>query len=31
VPIWKRETWDGGVDWGQCAHDVAEVEGDLQP
>jgi molybdopterin synthase catalytic subunit len=25
VPIWKRETWEGGVDWGLCAHDVAEV------
>ncbi|MEO7837030.1 MAG: molybdenum cofactor biosynthesis protein MoaE [Acidimicrobiales bacterium] len=19
VPIWKRETWQGGVDWGTCA------------
>jgi molybdopterin synthase catalytic subunit len=28
VPIWKRETWDGGSDWGLCAHDVAEVGGD---
>ena len=27
VPIWKRETWDGGEDWGLCAHDVVEVEG----
>ena len=26
VPIWKRETWDGGVDWGTCAHDVEPVE-----
>jgi molybdopterin synthase catalytic subunit len=26
VPIWKRETWEGGVDWGTCAHDVMEVE-----
>ena len=25
VPIWKRETWDGGVDWGTCAHDVSEI------
>ena len=25
VPIWKRETWDGGVDWATCAHDVSEV------
>src|SRR4051812_6766401 len=28
VPIWKREAWEGGVDWGLCAHDVSEV-GDL--
>ena len=26
VPIWKRETWEGGVDWGTCAHDVEPVE-----
>lgn len=26
VPIWKRETWDGGEDWGLCAHDVVEVD-----
>jgi len=25
VPIWKRETWEGGEDWGTCAHSVAEV------
>jgi molybdopterin synthase catalytic subunit len=25
VPIWKRETWEGGTDWGLCAHDVTEV------
>jgi molybdopterin synthase catalytic subunit len=25
VPIWKRETWEGGEDWGLCAHDVVEV------
>jgi molybdopterin synthase catalytic subunit len=25
VPIWKRETWDGGEDWSSCAHPVAEV------
>ena len=25
VPIWKRETWDGGRDWATCATDVAEV------
>ncbi len=27
VPIWKRETWQGGVDWGLCAQEVAEVGG----
>jgi molybdopterin synthase catalytic subunit len=25
VPIWKRETWAGGEDWGLCAHDVVDV------
>ena len=25
VPIWKRETWDGGEDWSTCAHPVEEV------
>jgi molybdopterin synthase catalytic subunit len=25
VPIWKRERWDGGDDWGVDAQDVAEV------
>jgi molybdopterin synthase catalytic subunit len=25
VPIWKRERWAGGDDWGLDAHDVAEV------
>jgi molybdopterin synthase catalytic subunit len=25
VPIWKRETWDGGEDWGLCAHDVETI------
>ena len=28
VPIWKRETWEGGEDWSQAAHDVIDV-GDL--
>jgi molybdopterin synthase catalytic subunit len=27
VPIWKRETWAGGVDWSPAAHEVDEVEG----
>jgi molybdopterin synthase catalytic subunit len=26
VPIWKQETWQGGVDWGTLTHDVSEVE-----
>ena len=21
VPIWKRETWEGGSDWSVCAHE----------
>jgi molybdopterin synthase catalytic subunit len=25
VPIWKRETWDGGEDWSACASPVVEV------
>ncbi|MGQ0744917.1 MAG: molybdenum cofactor biosynthesis protein MoaE [Acidimicrobiales bacterium] len=25
LPIWKRETWAGGSDWGQCAHGVDSV------
>jgi molybdopterin synthase catalytic subunit len=25
VPIWKRERWSGGEDWGLDAHDVAEI------
>jgi molybdopterin synthase catalytic subunit len=25
VPIWKRETWEGGSAWGLDASDVAEV------
>jgi molybdopterin synthase catalytic subunit len=28
VPIWKRERWAGGEDWGQDAHDIAEI-GDI--
>jgi len=24
VPIWKRETWEGGVDWGTCAIALAD-------
>jgi molybdopterin synthase catalytic subunit len=29
VPIWKREHWDGGSDWGQCAHDIRPVGAEL--
>jgi molybdopterin synthase catalytic subunit len=25
VPIWKREHWAGGDDWGACAHDARPV------
>jgi len=25
VPIWKRERWAGGDDWGQDAHDIMEI------
>lgn len=25
VPIWKRERWEGGEDWGLDAHDVSEI------
>jgi len=27
VPIWKRETWADGTDWGICAHEITEVPG----
>jgi molybdopterin synthase catalytic subunit len=26
VPIWKRETWEGGEGWGLCAHEVVGVD-----
>ncbi len=25
VPVWKRETWAGGTEWGLCAHDIEDV------
>jgi len=25
VPIWKRETWEGGSDWALCSHPVDQV------
>lgn len=31
VPIWKRETWEGGTDWGTCAHDVDTIAPPTQP
>ncbi len=27
VPIWKREVWEGGADWGLCAHDLIDLPG----
>jgi molybdopterin synthase catalytic subunit len=27
APIWKRETWAGGSDWGTGAHDISTVGG----
>lgn len=26
VPIWKREKWSGGDDWGLDAHDIEDIE-----
>ena len=26
VPIWKREHWDGGVDWGLAATEVGSID-----
>jgi molybdopterin synthase catalytic subunit len=26
TPIWKRETWAGGTDWGLAAQDLTEVD-----
>lgn len=38
VPIWKREVWDGGEDWGLASQDITDVgalsatrEGDRRP
>mgnify|MGYP001550677967 CR=1 FL=1 len=25
VPVWKREVWPGGTDWGTNAHDLVDV------
>lgn len=27
VPIWKRETWDGGSDWVLCGHELDRAVG----
>ena len=27
VPVWKRERWEGGEDWSECASPVMEVAG----
>ena len=24
VPIWKRETWEGGTDWATCSREIAD-------
>lgn len=31
VPIWKRETWEGGSDWALCSHPVQDVGEALRP
>jgi molybdopterin synthase catalytic subunit len=31
VPIWKRETWEGGEDWSVCAEDIEAAAGHLAP
>jgi len=31
VPIWKKETWDGGSDWAECNHSVEEVAPASEP
>ena len=31
VPIWKKEHWDGGVDWGLAATDITEAEAVATP
>ena len=25
VPIWKRETWEGGTDWSVCSHEAEDI------
>jgi molybdopterin synthase catalytic subunit len=31
VPIWKREHWDGGSDWGLAATEITEAEAGMRP
>ena len=31
VPIWKRETWEGGVGWSTCAHDLGDAPVGAEP
>jgi molybdopterin synthase catalytic subunit len=31
VPIWKRETWEGGTDWGLAATGITDVAGITDP
>jgi molybdopterin synthase catalytic subunit len=26
VPIWKRETWEGGEEWSACSHDIDDIQ-----
>jgi molybdopterin synthase catalytic subunit len=27
APIWKKENWSGGSDWGTGAHDIVQPNG----
>lgn len=31
VPIWKRETWSGGEDWGLAATEITEIDAAAGP
>ena len=31
VPIWKREKWAGGDDWGTAAHDLIDIKDVVAP
>lgn len=30
VPIWKKERWDGGVDWSTCSHGIETLDAPRQ-